>query len=495
MSLLNDHLNHFDFIMIWEMLRKFDLSVVMQYHELSRHFLLYVILFICTLLIVWFLEHLVHRKKQRSSSFRLKVVLLWLIIATLQSIVFFNSRYLDYLHSASGYLTATEPGGLRVGNFIAFLERTRSIQAALQKEAEDTIKSSIDLGSPQQTQSADTSCSSCPDMIFVHLESTFDPVILEDYTLGQGYLDLTSGRGLAHEQSGPLLVNIFGGRSWISEFELLCGVHHQMFDDGGTYPHSFIAPFTRSCVPSYLKTLGYETHAIYTANPFFAGVAEGFKRYGIDTFLDNKKINAPTNWKEQRDFYYVDALRRLLAQPSNHPRFVFLSTNSNHGPHGASPREQYPGPFNPDSAKSVELKDYINRLNDTYQTMLDLEQELGRIDRSVAILFYGDHQPHFKKIYSQRAQKSYGSRLRNITFYRMARNYDASLTPTKSIIPGPVRIDSLARLFMEFAGIPLSRNMIAAKMLTHDACASNPNNCPTDVKRAVRMQLLKEPEK
>jgi phosphoglycerol transferase MdoB-like AlkP superfamily enzyme len=327
------------------------------------------------------------------------------------------------------------------------------------------------------------------------LESTFDPVILEDYSMVPGYLDLTSGRGLAHEQSGPLLVNIFGGRSWISEFELICGIHHRMFDDGGTYPHSFIAPFTRSCVPSYLKALGYQTYAIYTANPFFAGVAGGFKHYGIDTFLDNKQINAPTDWKQQRDFYYVDALRNLLAEPSDHSRFVFLSTNSNHGPHGTSSRERYPGPFDPDAAKSVELADYINRLNDTYKTMLDLEQELGRINRPVAILFYGDHQPNFKKVYSQKAQKTYGSRLRNITFYRMARNYDEALPPTKSIAAGPVRIDSLARLFMEFAGIPLSRNMIAAKMLTPDACASNPSNCPADVKKAVRMQLLKEPER
>jgi hypothetical protein len=113
----------------------------------------------------------------------------------------------------------------------------------------------------------------------------------------------------------------------------------------------------------------------------------------------------------------------------------------------------------------------------------------------VAILFYGDHQPHFNKVYSQKAQKTYGSRLRNITFYRMARNYDEALLSTKSIAAGPVPIDSLARLFMEFAGIPLSRNMIAAKMLTQDACASNPNNCPADVKKAARMQLLKEPER
>jgi hypothetical protein len=321
----------------------------------------------------------------------------------------------------------------------------------------------------------------------VHLESVFDPNILEEYESEPGYLARMSAASPFPSQSGPLSVNIFGGGSWISEFEMLCGVHHKVFDEGGIYPHAYLAGHVRSCLPAHLKRIGYETHAIYTASPFFAGVAAGFRSYGIDTFADPSQIGAPLVWKDQRDVHFVGALRRLLDRADDRPRFVFVSTNSNHGPHGEGFfRRLFDGPFDSDRARDAPVRDYVNRLNDTYTTMLEFEQDLKASGRPVAVLYYGDHQPSFPKRYSARARVR-GTPAKHMTLYRMMRTYGDVPEPEP---PGIRRLENLGVDFLDFAGVPLPTTAALIRTLSSNNCGSRQATCSPETKRALRHLLM-----
>jgi hypothetical protein len=487
---LQDHLNPYDLVMIARMIFRADFTVAKQYPHVFWPFVSFSGLGLGIIVAARRLEKLVVGDGGRTPGARRIAFCACLALLTIQLTIFLKSRYLAAASSLPSFLTAVEPGGLRIGTAAGFAIRMVRTWSELRSDARSAGPARGGSDGPDGTKVGVEDCSSCPDLVFVHLESTFDPVLLEEYSRTPGYLDRMTAQGERRSRSGPLLVNVYGGSSWISEFELLCGVHHTAFGDAGLYPHTFVAPYLKGCVPAYLKSLGYRTHAIYTTNPYFAGVAAGFRHYGIDTFLDNKAVGAPTDWREQRDIHFVDGLRRLLSEPSDQPRFVFVSTNSNHGPHGRDlGREDQPEPFDPSLAGNGETKDYISRLNETYSTMLRLERDLGRQGRPVAVLFYGDHQPAYRKTYAGTARQQFKRDISKITVFRMMRTYgDDPLQPLTRIVPA--RIEALAGTFLEFAGVPVSRQIRAAAALTQAFCPHRQSDCPVEVQRALRTSLM-----
>jgi hypothetical protein len=317
----------------------------------------------------------------------------------------------------------------------------------------------------------------------------FDPNLLADYANDPGYLARMAEESPNPARSGYLFVNIIGGGSWVSEFEVLCGADHRVFEDGGSFPHMYLAGYLRSCFPAHLKRLGYETHAIYTTHPFFAGVGAGFRSYGIDRFESPSSIGAPLAWKDQRDEHFVAAMRRVLEQPRTKPRFIFLSTNSNHGPHGdGSSRPHFEGPFDAGRASDPALRDYINRLNDTYTTMLRLEREARASGRRLAILFYGDHQPSFRMNFVRSAPRMFGIRPHFVTLYRMVRTYG---DPAGTQASGPLRIEDVTGEFLDFAGVPNSSAAALSRALTAKACPAGQAHCDGDAKRMIRHLLMR----
>jgi len=450
---LQSHLNPYDLLVVSSMLAHADLTVVSLYFHLVWPFLLALCIAGCVLAFTYSFEKRIVGSYQGLHKIRHVLFVTFLALFTIQLTIFCKSRYLDNISRFHSYLTSAEPGGLRIGSAVNFVWRMVQTWSELSTKPELTQK--IFGGSRERSNAAtgNISCSSCPDLIFIHLESTFDPVLLEEYSHSPGYLDKMAVDGEQRSRSGPLLVNIYGGSSWISEFELLCGVRHTKFGEAGLYPHMFVSPYVKGCVPAFLKSLGYRTEAIYTTHPFFAGVAAGFRNYGIDKFLDSKSVGAPVDWRQQRDIHFIDALRKRLAEPSSQPRFIFVSTNSNHGPHGRQfARINQPGPFDPSRALSGEVSDYIERLNATYTTMLQLERDLIASGRPVAVLFYGDHQPAYRKTYAASARQRFKRDISNITVFRMMRTYgDAPSHPV--IEQTPIRLEDLASSFLEFAGI------------------------------------------
>ncbi len=349
---------------------------------------------------------------------------------------------------------------------------------SLQAEARDAGL----LSAPASATAATCGAAGCPDIVIVHLEFVFDPVLLADYRATGGYLGQMEKKSSAASKSGLLRVHTWGGASWISEFAVLCGVNPTIFGRAGALPHLNLSRYVKNCLPNYLKRLGYETHAIYTSYWNFVGVGAGFKRYGIDDFIDIRRIKgAPTDWHLQRDKFFIDEARRILAQPGRQPRFIFVSTNWNHGPHGqGSHLETYPGPFEIGKASDDPTRDYVNRLNDTFTEMAKLERDLTARGKPTVMLFYGDHHPAFVKKSAPDLPADPYVRTDVLTFYRFARSYGPAGAPPHATL----WIEELPTRFLEFAGIPLSRAMATIRAL-REKCNNTDERCPAPLKIGI----------
>lgn len=343
------------------------------------------------------------------------------------------------------------------------------------------------VSAPASAGAVTCGAAGCPDIVIVHLESVFDPLLLADYRATGGYLGQMEKKSSAASKNGLLRVHTWGGGSWVSEFAVLCGVDPRIFGMAGTLPHLNLSRYVKNCLPNYLKQLGYETHAIYTSHWNFVGVGAGFKRYGIDDFIDIRRIKgAPTQWHLQRDKFFIDEARRILAQPSRQPRFIFVSTNWNHGPHGqGSHPETYPGPFDIGKASDGPTRDYINRLNDTFTEMAKLEGELITRGKPTVMLSYGDHHPAFLKRYAPDLPADPFVKPDVLTFYRFARSYGPAGAPPHATL----WIEELPTRFLEFAGIPLPPEMATIRAL-REKCSNTDDRCPPQLKIGIGAALL-----
>ena len=99
----------------------------------------------------------------------------------------------------------------------------------------------------------------------------------------------------------------------------------------------------KNCLPAHLKSLGYETFAVYTTARSWINVGTAFQKYGIDRMFDVYDLRLERNLASNRpaaigvpdEIFYRKALS-LLEEPRRAPRFIFVSTNWNHGPHGVA---------------------------------------------------------------------------------------------------------------------------------------------------------------
>jgi Sulfatase len=344
-----------------------------------------------------------------------------------------------------------------------------------------------------QAKAESASCDNCPDIVVVHVESVFDPVITKEYEAGPGLMDRLGQKQPG--RNGYLLVNTWGGFSWISEFELLCGVNHNAFGQAGKYIPITIASHATGCLPQHLKRLGYETSAIYPASGTWLNIRSAFKQYGIDTMHDLKDLGLPSMYGV-RDKVLTDKLLETLRRPRTRPRFVWVSTNWNHGPHGAdlpAHRERFAGPFDLAlAAKSPKLVDYMNRLNDTYTNLEDIEARLLQMPFPIALLHYGDHQPNFEFDFTDEITRHFADRRRYVTYYRILANTGGRGAPwgEHDHVRHMATIEALAPIVLELAGIPLSPAMLTVNR-TLKSCAGDYRRCSLRDLQALRQSIVR----
>jgi hypothetical protein len=302
-----------------------------------------------------------------------------------------------------------------------------------------------------------------PDIIVIQHESIFDPRVfgLPVEPIVEAFLSPADG---IH---GSLNVDIFGGGSWQSEFSLLTGLSSASFGSSSYYLFKRGAGRFHSSLPRSLASLGYQTTLASSCRRSFLSYDEFYRSIGIDEriFIDDfpppfdiRRFEA-TNSDALFLRAVIDAHAERIAEDPT-PRFLYVLTNFNHGPHnrrlvpaGQFERERA---FAAASLPDAEYAEYYARLAETASTWQKLRFKLANRfpGRPILIVHYGDHQPVLTRRIDRQQRLSGDSRRAFRTFYAM----EALNIPPAQFRSGrsaDLDIAFLGTVALQQAGLPL----------------------------------------
>ena len=268
----------------------------------------------------------------------------------------------------------------------------------------------------------------CPDIIVIQHESVFDPRIfgLPVEPVVESFLSPPGG------EFGRLNVDIFGGGSWQSEFSLLTGLSSASFGSSAYYLFKKGAGRFHSSLPRSLASLGYKTTLISSCRRGFLSYDKFYSSIGIDERIFVDELPPPFDARRfeatNSDAMFLDAVidahtRRIAGDPT--PRFLYVLTNFNHGPHNR--QLVPPGQFERERAFAMAsfpdagYIEYYTRLAETASTWQRLRARLASSfpGRPVLIVHYGDHQPVLTKQINRHLKRPGDGRRPFGTFYAM----------------------------------------------------------------------------
>lgn len=268
---------------------------------------------------------------------------------------------------------------------------------------------------------------------------------------------------------GDSYTSIFGGGTCNSEFEALCGVNLHYLG-ANKYPYTQW-DFTKvPCMPRQFAALGYKTYAIHpneATNWDRKSVYEqmGFRRfYSIDDFKGAQTYH--NGYVSDRATY--QKVLSLLKDGST-PEFIHTVTMQNHGPFttGTIPASDVLD-YEPEGGSTTDnfmLNEYLSCATESDRAIEWFLGEVRKLDRPVAVLFFGDHQPKPASPYATEGYEDESSiriaeRMYHTTYFMWA-NYDvAGSDQTSKTEDMPV--SALGDELMYHIGAPISRRQEAS---------------------------------
>jgi hypothetical protein len=237
-----------------------------------------------------------------------------------------------------------------------------------------------------------------PDIIVIQHESIFDPRIfgLPVESTVEAFLSPPEGR------YGRLNVDIFGGGSWQSEFSLLTGLSSASFGSSAYYLFKKGAGRFHTSLPYALASLGYQTTLISSCRRSFLHYDEFYRSIGIDERIFTDDLPPPFDIKRfeatNSDATFLKAVidahtKGIADDPA--PRFLYVLTSYNHGPHDRrlAGQSEEARAFAMASLPDAGYAEYYARLAETASAWQKLRSELANRGRPTLIVHYGDHQP------------------------------------------------------------------------------------------------------
>ena len=236
-----------------------------------------------------------------------------------------------------------------------------------------------------------------PDIIVIQHESVFDPRLfgLPVEPSVEAFLSPPEGR------HGGLNVDIFGGGSWQSEFSLLTGLSSASFGSSAYYLFKKGAGRFHTSLPFSLSSQGYHTTLISSCRRSFLHYDEFYRSIGINERIFTDDLPPPFDIERfeatNSDALFLEAAIDAHAKSVAHdprPRFLYLLTSYNHGPHDRRLAGQFKArAFALANCPDTGYAEYYARLAETAATWQGLKSELALSGRPTLIVHYGDHQP------------------------------------------------------------------------------------------------------
>ena len=256
---------------------------------------------------------------------------------------------------------------------------------------EDEIRSILDAEGEIPASRKNT-----PNIVFVQLESFFDPNLMKDLSFEEN--PVPCFEALKESCStGFFYVPSIGAGTANTEFEVISGMNLDHFGVG-EYPYKTVVKH-RSCdsIVYALKNLGYAAHAIHNNNATFYSRDRVYANFGFDTFTSEEYMHDveynPLEWAE--DGVLTGEIVKALRSTKNRDLVFTVSVQ----PHGKYPTEPLEGAQTiavsgiEDEERRCAFEYYLGQLRQTDAFVGELTQVLESFYEPTVVVFYGDHLP------------------------------------------------------------------------------------------------------
>lgn len=241
-----------------------------------------------------------------------------------------------------------------------------------------------------------TDRSTMPNIIFIQLESFFDPYEVEFLSMSKD--PIPNFRKLMKKySSGYFKAPSVGAGTANTEFEVLTGMNMRYFGPG-EYPYKTIVKYQAiESAATALGKFGYSAHALHNNGGNFYSRADVFDNMGFESYTSKEFMNVLQKTENGWAKDYILTPHILNAMDSTKEQdFVFCITVQGHGSY---PEEKVIE--NPEitvtgaesEGKNNAWEYYVNQLYQTDQFIGDLLKELKARKEPTVLVLYGDHLP------------------------------------------------------------------------------------------------------
>lgn len=239
-----------------------------------------------------------------------------------------------------------------------------------------------------------------PNIIFVQLESFFDPEYLDINGLEFSEEVLPNFTKLKEEcPSGFFQVPAFGGGTANTEFEVLSQFSLESFGFA-EYPYSSVLK-EKSCESAAycLKEYGYKTHAMHNHTATFYDRDTVYENLGFDTFTPIEYMGVPERnslgWA--KDYILEDEIIKALKSTPEQD-FVFAVSVQGHGQYPTEPEGDMPITVTgiDDAEIKTNLEYYLAQIHEMDDFIGKFTATLSEYSEPTVVVFYGDHLPNLK---------------------------------------------------------------------------------------------------
>ena len=259
--------------------------------------------------------------------------------------------------------------------------------------SEETMNKITDNGAITESK---TGRKEMPNILFIQLESFFDPYEVEFFKTSQD--PIPNFRKLSEQySSGYFKVPSVGAGTANTEFEVLTGMSMRYFGQG-EYPYKTILKKTQAeSAATALKKFGYGAHALHNNGGNFYSRADVFNNIGFDSYTSKEFMNilqlTENGWA--KDSVLTQHIKNAM-DSTEQQDFVFGITVQGHGDYPEekkieNPRIRVTGIE--DEGRTNAWEYYVNQLYETDQFIGDLIQMLKDRDEPTVLVLYGDHLP------------------------------------------------------------------------------------------------------
>ncbi len=235
-----------------------------------------------------------------------------------------------------------------------------------------------------------------PNILFVQLESFFDPMTVKTVTLSED--PIPNFRSLQENGIGGYLsVPTVSGGTANTEFEVLTGCSLDFFGAGEFPYYSILRKEALETLATDLRALKYTATGVhnYTGSFYYRNTI--YKNMGFNCFHSKEYMNGyelnPKGWC--KDNILTDEILKAVSQTEGRD-FVYTVTMQTHGAYIPLPSDMEPVVI-VEGAKSEREKSifeyYLSQMVETDQFVGDLVEAFENYDENTIIVFFGDHLP------------------------------------------------------------------------------------------------------